>query len=950
MEQNKLWLMKGLNQRVRGPLSAEDIIQLIESSQAAGDELISVYPDGQWMPLSLEPVFYTCLMKKLSGEKSPPPKPDKDLSESQPVSSSTVAVDIQEVKALKLKRANKTPKKKFVYKVKSPPAKLEPADPPPSPPLIEKKFFPPGGVKWIIMGFAALGLFFFMNWNPTNSSEFIQLKSPRRGQPSLAKKEVLGLIQKSTVLYLKSHFSGYVQAQSLLVRAVEGDKKNTEAMALLCLVYLELWPFSKQDFKAQRAVSGMLRTVSRLNKTGVRSKVCPSAAAFMKGDYLRAKSLVESALNSLSSPGNQNSKIFLPVFYYLKALSLYETGDYSTMGAYLDSTRKMLPHWVKVDLLTGDMFLKQKNPAAALTVYNRILKKNPNHKPALIHAGLLEFQTFQKIDKAQKILKKALAHPDRAPDSMMAQAYLGLAQIYLKKNDLSQARAFAELAYSRNPVHPQIQALISKMGGDKNPSKIKGLQLIYEGDQLMLKQKTAEAVSYYEKAFELSRGQNARAGLKAAEGFFQLGLLEDARKWFKKSIEADPKALEPYILMSKFYIAQYDFYNAGKILRIAGRKSPGHYEIFESWAYLSLKQGAYARAVQYARRSLKLYEANVDALIILSEAYIQLGKVNEAFVFASKAKEAEPNLARVQTAYAKAFGSVYGMDAGVDYFHQLIVRHPDQLKYRMELAKYLLKDERLKEAEEAVQAVIHRQPKYKHAYLYLGRIFMEQKFFSEAYEAFLQAAVFSPIDPQPVFYMGRLYLKQKNYPSAATQFKKTLSLNALYPEVHYYLGQTAFLKGDYKTAVKEAQLESQLNPGLPAPFLLAGAAYEKLKFFKKCAEEYQKAIDQDPKHLNLYVKTARCYRLAGLLDLAAAVLAKAAGGGQADSGVRSGDPQLYKELGLIYQTKGRLAEAAEAYCYYLDLLPSAGDKKDVKRRISNLHKQLGQPLKQCGGK
>ena len=81
----------------------------------------------------------------------------------------------------------------------------------------------------------------------------------------------------------------YKKAQNVLVQAVEGDIKNTYAMALLCFVYLELWPFTKKDLESTKVISHLIHKTSVLNKGGVKSGLCHSVGLIIKGKYEDAK-------------------------------------------------------------------------------------------------------------------------------------------------------------------------------------------------------------------------------------------------------------------------------------------------------------------------------------------------------------------------------------------------------------------------------------------------------------------------------------------------------------------------------------------------------------------------------------------------------------------------------------------------------------------------------------
>ena len=733
------------------------------------------------------------------------------------------------------------------------------------------------------------------------------------------------------------------------MEAVEGNTKDTYVMAMLCLVYMELWPFTRQDMKAMNVLSNLIHKTSILNKGGVRSGLCHSVGLIIKGKYEDAKTMVESSMDGLSGEiQDTESQGLVPFFYYLKARILYYLNDYATMMSYLDTTQTLLPKWIAPYILAADILEKQNKTAEALSMYKKIISLNPNHKTAKIKIGLMEYKYFNNPEKSENMLKIALSNSEMVSNQILSEAYFGLAEISLKKGASSEALKYARQAYSYNPANKASRNLVVQIGGVKKlkETRVRSSQLVYEGDQLVLNNKFRAAIGYYEEAFRVDGEQNSVVAIKVAKSYWALSFSDQAIKWLKKAININPNMMEAYVLISEYYSELYDFYNAEKVLQIAFRKVPRSYELYRGKAYLALKKGDYNKVIEYAKIALSIYEADMESYVILSEAYVKMGNINESLASATRGLEVDPNATKTQVAYAKALGSVYGVDTGVDYFQKLVENYPLVMKYRMELVKYLFEDEQYKRARKVLKKIIDIEPKYNEAYFYLGRILMFDGDFKSAYEAFLQAAILNPSDPQPTFYIGQLRLREKKYNLAKEQFERVLALNKLYPKAHYFLGRIAFLQDDYEEAIKQARLENRSNPRLILPYLLAGESYEKLKQFLNCSIEYQKAVELDPENMNFYVKTARCYRKSGHLDLAVKILKKASG--EDDVNAKSGDPHLYKELGMIYEMRGAYQEAAGSYCNYLNLMPRAPDRQDIENRMKKLFQLTGKEIKNCG--
>ena len=969
MEKGKLWLIKYESGHIQGPLTAEKIYNLIDNKQIVGTELISVYPTNKWQSISLESEFYDYLLQCLQSDalKTNVSAKNSQSNVHEEVSSATVIADVFTLKALKLKKKNKKnnfskekKKKKsiqpktVIYTVND---ELEDEGHTNSNLSVKnsnenKSFFKKNRIKILLLIAIITVCFLFFPDDVEKesiSTQYVELRAPKWNQSNLSKDQVDLLIKKGLFQFLRSNVPSYLKSQMSFVQAIERDSKRLLPVSFLCFVYMELWPFSKQDFTSMRTISALVRKSGVLNKGGIYSGLCYSVDLLIKKEYETAKTMIESSLNGLANtdPEDDTQKL-LPFFYYLKAVTMYYLNDIASMMSYLSIVQKMLPGWIKPYLLRGEGLLKQNKISEALSTYKKVLKLQPQNKEAQIHYGILEFRYFNQLEKGEQRLIIATNNPDLVSYKLMSDAYFSLAEIKVKKNDPEKALIYAKKAYSYNPANKASRNLIVQIGGIntlKN-TQVRSSQLIYKGDELTLENRFQEAIGYYETAFKIDNNKNAMVAVKIAKNFWQLSFFDEAIRWLKKAMEADPNMIEAYVLMSNYYAHNYDFYNASKILQTASQKFTRSYEVYRGMAYLSLKKAEYENAIRYATTALKIYEADMESYIILSESYARMGNVNESFASANRALEVDPNSIKAQVAYAKAIGWVYGIDIGSDYFKKLVTNYSTVMEYRTEWAKYLFEDEQYDRALVILQEIVDLNPKHYEAYFYIGRILMFNENYQGAYESFLKSAIINPSNPTSTFYIGLLRMEEKNYVLAKEQFKKVLALNKLYPEAHFYLGRIAFLQGgksNYYEAIKEARLEIKSNPNLITPFILAGESYEKLGLFLKCAGEYQKAIELDPDNMDYYVKTARCYRKSGYLDLAVNILKKVLGTKEQ----KTGEPQLYRELGLILEMRANHDYAVGAYCNYLNLFPRAPDRVDIERRVRKISSQTGKGEKNC---
>jgi tetratricopeptide (TPR) repeat protein len=213
----------------------------------------------------------------------------------------------------------------------------------------------------------------------------------------------------------------------------------------------------------------------------------------------------------------------------------------------------------------------------------------------------------------------------------------------------------------------------------------------------------------------------------------------------------------------------------------------------------------------------------------------------------------------------------------------------------------------------------------------LAKVLRAQGNMGEALDLLLKAAVLDPSDAEPLFLAGNIYLDIKKPDEAKLQFQRVLTINKNFPLVYYHLGRAALLQNDPREALAQAELEKRAMPNVADAYLLAADAHAQMQQFSNCATEYQKAIKLRPQNAATYVKNAQCYRKAGNLDAATAMLNVAAT-------KESGLADIYKEQGAIYELKGDVAHAIEAYNQYFVLDPDAPDRTQIEDRVSALQR------------
>jgi tetratricopeptide (TPR) repeat protein len=406
----------------------------------------------------------------------------------------------------------------------------------------------------------------------------------------------------------------------------------------------------------------------------------------------------------------------------------------------------------------------------------------------------------------------------------------------------------------------------------------------------------------------------------------------------RKAIMADHKLISAYVELADYYAQRFDFFPANEMLKKAQSLQPNNFEVFRGFALVALRRNDFKAADGYGARALKIYEADIDTLLLMAKANIGLLQYTEAQNYVGRAMDLDSSNVEALSLNAKITAAIHGVDAGARYvrdrLNQIVITQGHQIPQeaidlRITLGEIYMQDERYRPAEEVIRQAVSLDPNSKRALVALAKSLQAQGLATQALEFFLKAAVMDPSDAEPLFFSGQLYASTRNWGEAYKQFERVLRVNPRFPKAHTALGRVSLSQGDNKKAIEEALLERQINPDLPDAYLLSAEAYFNLKQYSNCAGEYQKAISKHGQTAVTLVRMARCYRLTGALDSAQSLLHEA-------TAIESGNPDIYKEQGAIFHTKALADEAIGAYDTYLRLAPNAIDRAEVESRIRKI--------------
>ncbi len=928
---NRRWIIRDATGRIDGPFTTEKVLYKIGRGEFSGEEAIAHFPDGKWIPISQDPQFYDKLLEILANNSNEESSEDTSVMEFTRAAETEVrdSAPAQQEEITQAKPVAESEPDAEVPKgagrrrrSKRRPEDIELID---TRPAVFKEIIKRAKVP-IILVIGGISIAYGLYVTTVPSEERIHLIAPQKNVAQSNPETLKPRIRQGVGEFLKDTFDGYIHAQNDFVYVVEHNGKSAEVMALLCMNYLQLWPYTYQDSSDMKVIATLVQMSSAVDPAGVHSATCRAVDLIVRVRFQEAKSLVEAMLDARSN------EVQPPIiFYYLKGFLLEGTNDHASAVGYLRSAEQLWPQWTLPYVTEATVQTRLERYSDAANLYRRVLQANPGHTVSRIELGLLEYKYFNHYPQAEQYLNQGLKS-ESAPRAVLSRGYFGLAEISLKRGEQSRALKYAQKSFSLNSSYAAAKNLIVQLGGvDKlKGTKVKGQQLLFEGDQFFREGDCHAAQAHYKAAFE-EDPKNATAALKAAQCLWKMSFSTEAIEWLNRAIRADPKLIEAYVTMADYHAQRYNFQAAARILESAKRVNPKSNEVFRGFALVELRRGNATGALQFGRQALQLYENDVETQILMADASLAQKDYKMAYNYAAKAVEIDVNHRKAQIVFAKALAGLQGIDAGVDYFLKLVNNYPLVTEYRLALGKMLLADERYQQAEEIFRQITKLEEKPKEAYVELAKVLKAQGTMGEALDLLLKAAVLDPADAEPLYLAGSIYLEIKKPQEATVQFQRVLTINKMYPLVHYQLGRAAMLMNDPREALSQTDAETRANPNLADAYLLAAEAHTVLQQYSNCVVEYQKAMKLRPQQAYIYVKVAQCYRKKGDVDAASAMLNVAA---TKETGLAA----IYTEQGAIYELKGDVIHAIEAYQMYFQLDPDAPDRKQIEDRISALQR------------
>jgi len=528
-----------------------------------------------------------------------------------------------------------------------------------------------------------------------------------------------------------------------------------------------------------------------------------------------------------------------PMIKYELGRAYFQNNNVNQAKVVLDQAVALNPNYADAILLVADANLRSGHAEAVIEPMTRLLKRNPELKPAALLLAAA-YGSLDRFDDAAVIVGE---QAKLAPQDPQAQMALGLTLRQAKRNE--EARQAFEKAAELAP------------------------DSLWPIDQLI-------ELELVEKHYDAARRRIERQFQKTPDSpaahFFAGKILAGEEKWdlaeaeLQKTLQLEPNFAGGYDLLVQTYVANNKLPQALSQLQTQLSKDPNDASALMTLALLYERTNDFAKARDSYERLLLINPNLISALNNLACLYAdQLNDLGKAYDFARKARELQGSDPAVADTFGWILSKRGDYQQALPILQESAAKLPDspEVQFHLGMTAYmmgqtdlakgalqkaansakdfpgkeeskrrlaLLKNGTGPSAELSVsqlEAMAKEHPNDVISQMRLGEAYEKQGTADKAAAAFEQVVKLNPKLASPTTKLAQLYSGPlQNKDKALTYAKKARELTPNDPQVTGILGKVAYQSGNFVwsyTLLQEAARQHENDPSVLHD--LAWAAY-----------------------------------------------------------------------------------------------------------------------------
>jgi len=388
---------------------------------------------------------------------------------------------------------------------------------------------------------------------------------------------------------------------------------------------------------------------------------------------------------------------------------------------------------------------------------------------------------------------------------------------------------------------------------------------------------------------------------QSGQQYFKSGRYEEAAIQFRNALQIDNEHVASYVGLASVLQQLDDHKGAIAIFRrvveldsrnIDARLEFGRYLLGAGMQNPEL----FKRAREMAEQVLKIDPSNLEARILLGNAYAGLNDNENAIREMRRALSADPGNLSASLGVGTIEFRQQQTDKAEQTFKEVLEKHPDSIQAQLAIAvfyhstkndqlaevhfkkafdlapaqasslyslvSFYLSMGKAKEAEDVFKAAIARRPEAREPRWGLANYYLGKGRIDEGVQCLVDLVKQNPKDRLGQLRLAEVYLSQKKDEDAERIIRPLLASNKNDAEAHYLLGKLMIARGQSDKALEEFAQASKFKDSLIAPYLGTAALLASRGDLKGAQNVLNEALRRD--HNSLPVRAALARVLAYL--------------------------------------------------------------------------------------
>lgn len=420
-----------------------------------------------------------------------------------------------------------------------------------------------------------------------------------------------------------------------------------------------------------------------------------------------------------------------------------------------------------------------------------------------------------------------------------------------------------------------------------------------------------------------------------------LGQSEAAVRHFRNAIALDPQGMGAYMALAQHYADTKRPSEAVAVLVEAQKNVEITPEVRRLLGWAELQRNKLDEAIEQFQAALELEPRDASSQFGLAQAYRRKSMLDEAADALAKVEAIDAKFPGLQLEKGRLAEARGDVNAAIASYRDALAQSPDDTALQSRLGATLVLNGQTKEGEELLRKVLAAQPYSAEAEHFLGRIDLERNQLDAARSHFERASRLEPNNGLYRMYVAWTALEANEMVNALRGLDEALKLDPTLGDAYWLRARIRIRAGVVRDALADLQKALELNPGRVDAWAAMAECHYQLGQTKEAIADLQKAVQARPDRGYWWYRLGRLQLDDGKQQQALAALTKATSLGDASPAPSGWIADAHRLVGDIYYAQKKRRDAVVEYGRYLEL--AEPDAID-RRDVENKLQRIGRGL------